>query len=84
MRLIDEEYTRHRFYGSPRMTTTLQQQGYAINHKRIERLMQTMGLQAIAPAPSTSQSREAHRGYPYLLGGVSIDHPFQVWSAEMV
>ena len=83
MRWIDEEYTRHPFYGSPKMTTYLQQQGYAINHKRVERLMQKMGLRALCPSPQTSQPREEHKIYPYLLRGVAIDHPRQVWAADI-
>ena len=83
MRRIDEEYTRHPFYGSPKMTTYLQRQGYAINHKRVERLMQKMGLRAVCPSPQTSQPREEHKIYPYLLGGLRIDHPLHVWSSDI-
>jgi len=83
MHLIDEEYTRHPFYGSPKMTTYLRQQGYAINHKRVERLMKKMGLRAICPSPQTSQPREEHKIYPYLLNGLTIDHPLQVYASDI-
>ena len=65
------------------MTTYLQRRGYAINHKRVERLMQKMGLRALCPSPGTRQSREEHKIYPYLLRGVTIDHLRQVWAADI-
>jgi len=83
MRLLDEEYTRHPFYGSPRMTTYLQGLGYPVNHKRVERLLQTLGLRAVFPAPRLSQPQEEHRVYPYLLRGLTVDHPRQVWAADI-
>lgn len=83
MRLIDEQYTKTPFYGSPRMTLWLRTQGYALNHKRVERLMRLMGLQAIYPRPNTSKPHPEHKIYPYLLRGVKIDHADQVWSADI-
>ena len=83
MRQIDEEYTRHPFYGSPKMTIYLQRRGYAINHKRVERLMQKMGLRAVCPSPQTSQPRKEHKVYPYRLRGLTIDHPLQVFSSDI-
>ena len=83
MRLLDEEYTRHPFYGSPKMTVYLRQLGYPINHKRVERLMQQMGLQALCPRPKTSHPSPQHTVYPYLLRGLTITHPRQVWAADI-
>jgi putative transposase len=83
MRLIDEQYTRTPFYGSPRMTAWLQKQGYAVNHKRIERLMEVMGLQAIYPKPNLSKPTLGHRIYPYLLRDVKIERVDQVWSCDI-
>jgi putative transposase len=83
MRLIDEQYTRTPFYGWPRMTAWLQRQGYEINHKRVQRLMQKMGLQAIYPQPRTSVPTHEHTIYPYLLREVEIVRPNQVWSADI-
>lgn len=83
MRLLDEEYTRHPFYGSPKMTVYLRGLGYSINHKRVERLMQQMGLQALGPRPKTSQPSPEHKVYPYLLRGLAITHPRQVWAADI-
>lgn len=84
MRLIDEQYTRTPFYGWPRMTAYLRQdKGWPVNHKRVQRLMQIMGLQAIYPKPRTTTTNAAHRRYPYLLRGVTIEQPDQVWSADI-
>ena len=83
MRLIDEQYTQTPFYGWPRMTHYLQQQGYGINHKRVQRLMQKMGLQAISPQPRPKQDRHDHKIYPYLLAELEIVRPNQVWSTDI-
>ncbi len=83
MRLIDQQYTRTPFYGSRRMTTWLGKLGYEINRKRVQRLMRQMGLEAIYPRPHTSQAHPAHRIYPYLLRGLSITRPNQVWSSDI-
>lgn len=83
MRLIDEQYLRTPFYGYPKMTVVLRQQGYAVNRKRVARLMQIMGLQALVPRPKLSQSVSGHRIYPYLLRGLTMTHPNQVWSTDI-
>jgi len=83
MRLLDQQYTRTPFYGTRRMTTYLNRLGYTINRKRVQRLMRKMGLEAIYPKPRTSQKHPQHRIYPYLLRGLSIDHPNQVWSTDI-
>jgi putative transposase len=83
MRLIDEQYTRTPFYGWPRMTAYLRRQGYDINHKRVQRLMRLMGLQAICPKRRTSVPAAGQRVYPYLLRNVTIVRPGQVWSADV-
>lgn len=83
MRLIDEQYTKTPFYGWPKMTVYLQKLGYPINHKRVQRLMQIMGLQAIYPKPQTSPSAPGHKIYPYLLRGLPITRPNQVWSGDI-
>ena len=83
MRLLDEQYTRAPFYGIRRMRAWLNQQGYVINHKRVQRLLREMGLVAIYPQPKTSQPAPGHKIYPYLLRGVKIDRVDQVWSADI-
>jgi putative transposase len=67
MNMIDEEYTKHPFYGSPRLTAYLKREGYPVNIKRVKRLMKKMGIVAIYPKPKLSQPNKAHRIYPYLL-----------------
>ena len=84
MRLIDEEYTRAPFYGYRKMTARLNNHhGYQVNHKRVERLMQKMGLQAVYPRPRTSIPDKQHKKYPYLLRGLDINRPNQVWAADI-
>jgi putative transposase len=83
MRLLDEEYTRHPFYGSRRLTKWLNLQGKEANRKRVQRLMRLMGLEAIYPKPRLSVGDPNHRVYPYLLRGVAIERVNQVWSADI-
>jgi putative transposase len=83
MRLIDKEYTRAPFYGYRKMTARLKLLGYAVNRKRVARLMRMMGLQAIYPGPRTSTAHPQHKKYPYLLRGLTITRPNQVWSADI-
>jgi len=83
MRLIDEEYTRHPFYGSRKIRTWLNKQGYKVNRKRVQRLMQLMGLRSIAPQKRTSTPGGGHPVYPYLLGRISIDHVNHVWCSDI-
>jgi putative transposase len=83
LQLLDEEYTRHPFYGSRRMTKYLCGLGYKINRKRVQRLMQTLGLVGMAPGPNTSKAHPQHKIYPYLLRGVDIIRPNQVWSTDI-
>jgi len=83
MRLIDEQYTKRPFYGVERMTAWLREQGELINPKRVRRLMRLMGIEAIYPKPRLSQGKAEHRIYPYLLRGVKIERPNQVWSTDI-
>jgi putative transposase len=82
-RLIDEEYTRHPFYGSRKMVVYLGRCGHRVNRKRAQRLMRSMGLAAIAPGPNTSWAHPQHKVYPYLLRGVAVVRPNQVWSTDI-
>lgn len=83
MRLIDEQYLRTPFYGSRRMTVWLQGKEQAVNRKRVQRLMGVMGLQAIYPKPRLSLRDGDHRVYPYLLRGLKVERPNQVWAADI-
>jgi len=83
MRLIDEEYTRHPFYGSRRMVVFIEGQGYGVNRKRVQRLMDLLGIEAIYPKPRLTKDDKQHKKYPYLLKGVCIERPDHVWSTDI-
>lgn len=83
MRLIDAQYTVTPFYGYRRMTVYLQNSGFAVNHKRVRRLMGKLGLEAIYPKPNLSKPGKDHLTYPYLLKGVAIDYSDQVWATDI-
>jgi putative transposase len=83
MRLMDEEYTRHPFYGVERMTGWLTCQGYGVNAKRVRRLLRLMGLMAIYPKPQLSGGVPRRTVYPYLLRGLLITRPDQVWATDI-
>ena len=76
-------YLERPFYGYPRITKWLREEGWKVNEKRIARLMQLMGLQAVLPGPHTSKPHPEHRIYPYLLRDLKIDRPGQVWCADI-
>jgi putative transposase len=81
--LIDEEYTRHLFYGSRKMVVYLKRCGHAVNRKRVQRLMLAMGLAGMAPGPYTSRAQPQHKVYLYLLRGVDVVRPNQAWSTDI-
>lgn len=83
MRLIDEEYTRHPFLGSRKIALWLNEQGYPANRKRVQGLMRKMGIAAIYQKPNLSKASKLHKVYPYLLRGVTIMRPNQVWSTDI-
>jgi putative transposase len=83
MRLIDEQYLQTPFYGSRRMAIWLQEKGHTVNRKRVQRLMRLMGLEAIYPKPKLSRRAANHRIYPYLLRGLKVERPNQVWAADI-
>ena len=83
MRLIDEQYMKTPTYGSRSMRSHLRRLGYKINRKRIQRLMNLMGLSAIYPRPRTSKPHPAHKVYPYLLKGLDINRPDMVWATDI-
>jgi putative transposase len=83
MKLLDEEYTRHPFKGVRRMTVYLREFGYLINEKRVRRLLRLMGIEAIYPKRNLSKSNAEHKKYPYLLKGLAITKPNQVWCTDI-
>jgi putative transposase len=83
MRRMDELYLASPFYGSRRMVAVLRREGLVVNRKRVRRLMRLMGLEAIYQKPNTSQGHPDHKVYPYLLRGLRIERPNQVWCADI-
>lgn len=82
-RRIDEIYTASPFYGIRKITAQLQADGLLVNHKAVTRHMQAMGLRAIYPAPNVSKRTQQHAAYPYLLRGLKIERPNQVWGVDI-
>ena len=83
MARMDRQYLKTPFYGSRRMTVWLRTQGHQVNRKRVRRLMQLMGLEAIYRRPNTSKPSPEHKVYPYLLRGLEINRVNQVWAADI-
>lgn len=83
MKRIDEIYTDFPYYGSRKIRVLLNEEGYKINRKRVQRLMRFMGLEAIGPKPNTSSRHPENKIYPYLLRNVRIDRVNQVWSTDI-
>ncbi len=83
MRLLDEQYTKAPYYGIRRMTAWLRGGGHEVNRKRVGRLLRLMGLEAIYPKPRLSLAGPGHKIYPYLLRGLKIERPNQVWGTDI-
>ncbi len=83
MRQIDAQYLKTPFYGYRRMTIHLRRRGQQVNQKRVRRLMRLMNLVAVGPQPRTSVAAPENTVYPYLLRGLGITHPNQVWSTDI-
>ena len=83
MRRIDELFTAWPFLGSRRITAMLRAEGHAVNRKRVRRLMRKMGVAALGPKPRTSKPAPEHKVFPYLLRGLAIERPNQVWAADI-
>ncbi len=83
MRRIDELHLKHPFYGSRLLAVTLRNEGRAVNRKRVQRLMRLMGIESMAPKPTTSEPHPEHVVYPYLLRGLRIERVNQVWATDI-
>jgi len=83
MRRIDEVFTAWPFLGSRRIAALLRAEGGAVNRKRVQRLMRRMGIAALGPKPRTMQPAPGHKIFPYLLRGLAIERPNQVWAADI-
>ena len=83
MELMDKQYTRRPFYGIVQMTNWLHSVGHQVNHKRVKRLMNQMGIQAIYPKRKTSVPNPEHKVFSYLLRNLPITYPNQVWATDI-
>ena len=83
MNIIHEIWLKYPFYGYRKIKAVLERDGYAINHKKVQRLMQTMDLQAIYQKPNLSKPNKQHLIYPYLLGDLKITKVNQVWVTDL-
>jgi|TARA_B100001971_G_scaffold200726_1_gene212644 putative transposase len=83
MKLIDRQYLSTPFYGARKIAAWLKSQSHQVNRKRARRLMRIMGLKAIYRRPRTSKPAPGHKIYPYLLGGIKITRPNQVWAVDI-
>ncbi len=83
MKLIDRQDLATPFYGARRMAVWLKNQGHQVNRKRVRRLMRALGFKAIYRRPRTSKPRPGDKVYPYLLKGMKVTRPNQVWAADI-
>ncbi len=83
LKRMDEIFTENPMYGSRRMQVVLKRQGILVGRRRISRLMRKLGLWAVTPRPDTSRAHPGHKIYPYLLRGLNIDRPNQVWATDI-
>ena len=83
MRQIEEQFLETPFFGVRQMTWHLRNEGHLVNEKRIRRVMPLMGLMPIYQKPNTSKAAKGHKTYPYLLRGLRVDRPNQVWAADI-
>ena len=83
IRQIDRVFTKYPFFGSRQIAAYLPRKGYHAGRHRVRRLMKVMGLEAIYKRPNTSKKHPENRIYPYLLRGMSITRPNQIWCADI-
>ena len=83
MKLIDKQYLETPFYGSRRMAAHLVREGHEVNRQRMQRLMRIMGLEGLFPGRNTTVPAPGHKVYPYLLRGLTVDRPDQVWCSDI-
>lgn len=83
IRLLDEAHLKFPWYGSRNLRNWLRERGHKVGRKRVQRLMQVMGISSIAPGPQTSKRNKQHAVYPYLLRDLAIDRPNQVWATDI-
>ena len=83
MKIIDEIYTQHPYYGTRRISQCLQSEGYAVGRKAARRYYRIMGIEAVYPKVNLSKRNQAHKIYPYLLRDTKIERVNHVWSTDI-
>lgn len=83
MRQIDECHLERPYFGSRRVRDWLEDRGYRVSRSKVQRLMRQMGLTALYPKRNLSRRNQAHKVYPYLLKGLKVDRPNQVWAVDV-
>lgn len=83
MRRIDALYLEHPWMGSRSLADELTSLESPVGRDRVRRLMLIMGIESLAPKPGTSKRQPKHPVYPYLLRGMDIDRPNQVWATDI-
>ena len=83
MRRIDELHLDHPFAGSRMMRDVLRGEGIAIGRERVASIMRRMGLEALYRRPNASKPAPGHKIYPYLLPGLDVMRPNQVWAMDI-
>jgi putative transposase len=83
MRRIDELHLEYPFMGSRMLRDMLHREGIAVGRRHVATLMKRMGLEALYRRPNTSKPAPGHKIYPYLLRGLTVDHPNQVWAMDI-
>ena len=84
MRQIDEQFLETPFYGVCQMCWHLRNEGHDVNPRRVRRLMRLMGLMPVYQKLNTSRPARGHQTYPYLLRGLRVDRPGQVWCPDII
>ena len=83
LKRIDKLFTDAPFLGARRLREMLRHQGYHVSRNRVRRLMKLLGIEAIYPKPRTSIPNDEHKIFPYLLRGLTINKPDQVWATDV-
>lgn len=83
MRRIDEIFTEHPYYGTRRMSYVLKSVGLNVSRKMVRKYYQLLGIEAVYPKMNLSRRNQAHKVYPYLLRGMEVVHPNQVYCADI-